>query len=403
MKGPGSVITLNPGGKFEQAMPPLGALGAQLGYLASLKDSIQEQTGMPAVNFGVSPASSIVTGAAINELQGAGTGSTVQMVQGGLGLVMSRWNEMAIYQQKTMWPDTKVELNYMSPLTRAGGGARGTMEVKGSELVGGTANEIIFSPAMDMHDKLVMMLQGKGAGLFSDQYILKNIGVPDPEAMQEEIFQETMEKTVLGFIIQQLQNAPSEQAAAQAEGQALSFIEGKPVHVPGVTRPGVLPNQPAPQSALPGGSPGMGATPPPQGSPPGGGGPNLGSSAQIGPAGGGGLIKSPPLPLPPGSPVPQGSEAAATMGGSPLQSQETTAPTSLNTMMRLLAGGTYKGRVWLVGEIVGNGSTTGPVDVAVTDPADKQTIAGLSPQTQFRFHVVKGQPQESAQEVTSGG
>lgn len=404
MKGPGAIIPLNPGGRFDVIAPPVQAVQTQLEYLANNKQSIQEATGMPGVNFGQSPATSIVTGAAVNALQGAGTGSTVEMVQGGLGLVMSQWCEKAIYMQQKMWPNDKVTLNYVSPLTRSGGKAeRGTMTVKGSDLVGGTANEIVWSPAMDIHDKLVMWLQAKGAGLVSDQYILKQIGIPDPQAMQDELFQEEMDRAVLGFMVSQLAQ-PTPDSVAPVEEAAIAFLEGTGrVHVPGVTPPGMPP--PPVGGALPAGAPQPGVPPQPPG--PGGGFPG---PAGVGPfAGGTGTVKAPPLPLPPGAPAPVGSKIGTALGEGPIQPgspgaapEPVTAPATVNTVVRALSGATYAGRVWLVGEIAVKGSTTGAIDVAVTDPADRQVVAGQAPQFQFRFHVVQGVPAETAIEVTGG-
>jgi hypothetical protein len=57
---------------------------------------VKTDTSMPDVNFGQANQS-IVTGKAINELQGAGTGSLVEMVQGvGIGKALVAWNEKAI-------------------------------------------------------------------------------------------------------------------------------------------------------------------------------------------------------------------------------------------------------------------------------------------------------------------
>src|SRR5437870_1582500 len=76
--GPGAVIPLNPGGKAYFLNPPVQALGAQESFLGLNEHNIKQMAGMPEVSFGESPASSIVTGKAINELQGAGTGSMIE-------------------------------------------------------------------------------------------------------------------------------------------------------------------------------------------------------------------------------------------------------------------------------------------------------------------------------------
>jgi hypothetical protein len=417
MKGPGAIIPLNPGGKFDVIAPPVQAVATQLEYLAQNKQAIQEVTGMPAVNFGTSPASSIVTGAAVNELQGAGTGSTVQMVQGGLGLIISQWCEKAILMQRRMWESKEITLNYVTPMTRAGGDlSKGSMTVKGSDLEGGTANEIVWSPSMDIHDKIVMWLQAKGAGLVSDEFILKQIGIPDPEAMTESITSEELQRAMLGFIVNQLAQGP-QQDVSQAEEAANALVEGKPRKVP---IPPPSPGVPAaPASAggppslgggnggPPGPPPGPGGPAGPAGGPPPGGPIPLSGGDLTGPfAGGQGAVKSPPLTEPPGAPVPPGSKAAAAMAATTLPpglSTPTQTPATVNSVVRALSGGNYKGRVWLVGEIVVKGAVSGAVDVALTNPADKETVKAQAPQYQFHFVVVKGQPAEKSIEVTGGG
>lgn len=397
MKGPGAIIPLNPGGKFDVIAPPVQAVATQLEYLAQNKQAIQEVTGMPAVNFGTSPASSIVTGAAVNELQGAGTGSTVQMVQGGLGLIMSQWCEKAIRMQQRMWPNKEITLNYVTPLTRAGGDtSKGAMTIKGSDMEGGTANEIVWSPSMDIHDKIVMWLQAKGAGLVSDSYILKQIGIPDPEAMTEEITGEELERAMLGFLVSQLAQGP-EPDIDKAQEAANAVVEGKPRAVPLPSPGGAAPPASAAGPPLPGGG-GGGPAPAPGGGPISG-----GDLTALQP--GGGAIKAPPLPLPPGAPAPAGSVAAAPPGGGPTPPSlagPSNGPASLNQVMSALTGGDYSGRVWLVGEIVAKGQAD-TVDVAVTDPSDREKVSAQAPQFKFIFHVVKGEPEEQNVEVTGGG
>lgn len=396
LKGPGSVITLNPGGKFETVAPSVQALPTQLAYLAQNKQAMLEASGMPAVNFGTSPASSIVTGAAINELQGAGTGSTVEMVQSTLGLTMSRWNEMAMHQQRTMWPDDTITLNYMTPVTSMDlRPVPGVITMKGSDLKGGTANEIVFSPAMDQHDKLVMWLQAKGAGLVSDEFIRRQIGIPDSAAMEEAILGEELSRAVLAGIVQQL-SAPTPEAAAGAEATGVAYIEGR-AHVPGVTPPGVRPQLPAAPN-------GVGPPQPPAPGPPGiPGGPVVPPSAGGGAAfepGAQGLVQAKPLQLPAGAPQPPGSKNLPDLA--PTTTPSTPQAVSLNQVVRALAAGKYQGRVWVVGELAAKGTVSGPIDVAVTVPADRQTVTQTAPQFDFTFHVVKGEPQEQAIEVTGG-
>lgn len=362
MKGPGAIIPINQGGDFKVIAPPVQAVATQLEYLSQNERNIQEMAGMPPVNFGRSPATSIATGAAVNELQGAGTGSTVAMVQQGLGLVISQWCEKAIYMQKRMWGDTEITLNYVTPLTRAGGtGEKGSMTIKGNDMDGGTANEIVWSPAMDLHDKIVMWLQAKGAGLVSDEYILKQIGLHDPQAMKEEILMEEMERGMLGFIVNQLAQGGD---MVELEGQGNALLEGHPRQVP-------LPPPPSPGGAA--------------------------APASAGPPAPGGAGGPQAIPEGGAAPGPPAAPEAAPLEGGPSE-----GPASINAVVSALTGGSYAGRVFLIGEIAVKGETDGAVDVAVTDPADRSTVASQAPQYQFRFHVVKGEPQEKFVEVTGG-
>jgi len=281
MRGPGSVIPINQGGGAEWLHPPVQALASQIGFIGQNTNTIKEATGMPPVNFGASPASSIVTGAAISELQGAGTGSTIEMVQSGIGMGLSEWNQMAIHMGQTLFHDEKVTLHASVPTSSLDmNGSRAGFNVKGSQLIGSGHNEVVFSPAMNQHEKLVMWLQAKGGGLVSDRFIRNQIGVPDSEAMDEEILSEQIQQGVMQFYLQQLS---SPDTAGPTEDQAVAYIEG--------TRPEHAPPVPHPLLSVPQGVPGQ----------PGGPG-----GAPVATLSGGGQEMSPALMLPPGSPPPQG-------------------------------------------------------------------------------------------------
>jgi hypothetical protein len=62
------------------------------------------------------------------------------------------------------------------------------------------------------------------------------------------------------------------------------------------------------------------------------------------------------------------------------------------------------GRVFLVGEIVERGEVRNNIDVAVTDPTDRQVLVTALPQYQGRlvFVLVDGEPREANIEVTPG-
>src|SRR5690242_6843243 len=226
--GPGAVIPLNQGGKAYFLNPPVAALPVQENFLAMNEHNIKEMAGMPEVNFGNSPASSVVTGKAINELQGAGTGSMIEMVQGiGLGLGVEAWNEKAIIMGQTMFRDDRIhlhgrELDGMSVNPRSF-----AMSIKGSELVGSPRNELVFSPALSMHEKIVMGLQAAGGGLVSKKWQREQMGIPDNEAMEEEIFQEAVTEAVLGATLQSFTQQPDETQVEKVEADAFGLLMGK--------------------------------------------------------------------------------------------------------------------------------------------------------------------------------
>jgi hypothetical protein len=62
------------------------------------------------------------------------------------------------------------------------------------------------------------------------------------------------------------------------------------------------------------------------------------------------------------------------------------------------------GRVFLVGEIVQTGSAADDIEVALTNPADRQALADGLPQYAglLAFHSVEAEPTEPYIEVTPG-
>lgn len=378
VRGPGSVIPLNAGGAAEYLTPPVQALPIQMQFVSAIRQNIMQAGSMSDVDFGQSPVSSILTGAAVNELQGAGTGSTVEMVQGSLGLEIASWNEKAGVIQQTLFRNDAVTL-YSSRTEHIADLApkQGAITVRGRDLIGGWHNEVVFNPAMSQHDKLVMWLQAKGGGLASDQYIAAQIGIPDWAAMQDEMFTEEVEKAVLSLVVQTISN-PDQGPSVEAQG--LRVIDGG-----GVAGAGPAPTGPAPIGA-PGGIGGPGG--------PGGlGGPQI-------PLGGGGVAQSPPLGMPPGAPqtlqagAPP-SQAAPTPAGN-------TAPgraVPIQIAQQQLGKAQIQGKAWLVGQIVADGSATN-VEVAITNPADKQPLADAA-SFPVTFHVVPGKPAEQAVPITT--
>ena len=74
--GAGATIGVNPGGKAYFLTPPTQTLATAVEILRENERAVKQGTSMPDVNFGQFNAS-IITGKAINELQGAGTGSLI--------------------------------------------------------------------------------------------------------------------------------------------------------------------------------------------------------------------------------------------------------------------------------------------------------------------------------------
>jgi hypothetical protein len=371
MRGAGSVIPLNAGGAAEFLQPPAQTVAAQLGFVGAIEQQMKEQAGVSDPMFGQFKAS-IVTGKAINELQGAGTGTTIEMVQSSLGGAMVSWNSKALYMLKELFADERIRLTGMIPRHYFDIAPQTTsMSFYGREITGGFRNEVIYSPSLDQHTKLVMVLQALGGGLISRKHGREQIGIPDSEAMDEEILQERIQDGTLEAIMAMIQ---SPEQAADVQEQGVRFIEG--TALPDL--PTVAPEQ---MTALPPGSNGAppGATMPPGGAPP--------DLAALMGAGGG--------QVPP--------ELASMMGAAP-------APEAAGGMLSLdqVAGMIQsvegiEGRVFLVGAIVANGAAD-VVEIALTARDDRATIMETLPELagRARFSIVSGEPDEPWFEVTPG-
>jgi hypothetical protein len=370
-------------------------------FAANLDHNMRVGAGMPEVNSGVSPTSSVITGKAINELQGAATGAMVEQVQGlGIGLGLTKWNSKCITMTQTMFRDDKILLYGERPETIADlQPVRFAWSGKGSDVVGSPRNEVVFSPHISQQEKVVMGLQMAGGGLVSKRWQREQVGIADNEAMVEDIVSEALEEGVLGALIQEFMTQPTAEGAATVQDQANAFITGGAA---GGSPAGLPAPAPHPLIAAGGAGGGQGAPPGQQGPPPGG---------PVGLLPGGpGEAKSPPLRLPPGSPPPGQApaggaptgEVAPQAGGTP---PGTSNALSLNTVaadFSQLQG--IVGRVFLVGEIVVRQETSGDIEVALTDGADRQTIATGLPQyaAQLQFHHVTAEPTEAHVEVTPG-
>ena len=350
--GPGAVLPLNPGGKAYFLHPEAGLIQNQTGFLSENERAIKQATSMPDVNFGQFKAS-IVTGKAINELQGAGTGSVVEMVQGvGIGSALVAFNEKAIVQAQRMFRDEPINLHGVRPGSLAELNPRQfSLTIKGKQLVGAPRNDVVFAPHLSMHEKIVMGLQMAGAGLVSKQWQREQVGIPDSQAMDEEIYGEAITDAVLGFYIGALDPSNPE----VTEQQGTQYINGGG---------GGGPIDPA------------AAAPPPL----------LGMSG-------------PADVLPPGAIPAPGPAAPAGAAPAPAPAPQGVVLDQAVSVFQQAQG--VVGRVFLVGEIVQTGRTEEEVEVAVTDPADKNTLTAAVP-FELAFTVVTDVPGEPHIEVTPG-
>jgi hypothetical protein len=331
---------------------------------------IKQDTSMPDVNFGQANQS-IVTGKAINELQGAGTGTLVEMVQGvSIGKALSSWNEKAIEIGRNLFKDETIRLfgNEVGSLAEINPRSF-AMNIKGSQLVGSPRNEVVFMPYLDMQQKVVIGLQLAGAGLVSKQWQRENVGIPDSEAMDEEIVGETIQDAVLALIVQSITDP---EAGAAAQEQAIDVIEGGHTTHPLVNLqpPPIAPDQAA-SSGLP-----IAAIP-----------------------GGPGQVEAPPMKLPPGAPVPTGPVGG---GGAVTPGPQAGQPVLLDDAIQqfhALQGVT--GSIYLVGEIVQTGQTADTVNVDITADADRDVIA-RGVQFPVQIKVVSGPPNEPYIDVSPG-
>lgn len=361
--GAGAVIGVNEGGKAYFLSPPMQTMQAASGFAVQNDHAVKEATFMPDVNFGQFNAS-IVTGKAINELQGAGTGSVVEMVQGVcMGPPLVGWNERAIHIGQTTFADEQIHLHgHITPGMTEVKPQAFALNLKGKDLKGSTRNEVVFQPHIDSHNKLVMMLQAHSGGFVSKRYAREQIGIPDTAAMEEEIYSEQIEAGVLGAALAAMEQAAMTPEAAQTAEQAgFDYIAGRSGPAPVVPLGGAAPSPDA-----------MMAGPAPAAAPPG---------------------------APPAAPPEMAAPAAPEMApGAPRTVTLEEAAAAIQTVQNV------QGRVWLVGEIVMQGQTSDDIEVAVSDPADRQTLASGLPEFagMLVFLVVDGEPAEQHVEVTPG-
>lgn len=363
VKGPGSVIAANAGGKAGYITPPVQALPVQVGFLNDNRDKITRAGGLAGVHFGESPASSIVTGKAVNELQGAGTGTTVEMVQGvGIGPQLAAWNEKALFIYKRLHADDRINLHGLQPSSAFDVNPRQfSLSFKGKEVVGSSRNEIVFSPHLDQHTKVIMGLQMAAGGLVSRQYQREQVGIYDSEAMDEEILAEQVRDIYLEGLKQSvIAQGATEEAALAATAQGVRYGEKAPEGASALpsflTQPTAGPPGPgnAPPGLAPGGLPALPAGPPPQ----------------------------------PGAP------------GAPVQPEAPAGVVGLEQAIQAFQSLELVGQAFLVGEIVQQGQTDDEVEVRLTARDDLAAVRSVPFPVDAR--VVPEPPTEPNVEVTPG-
>lgn len=368
--GPGGVIPVGQGGDVRWVSPPATTtdLSASLGR--SL-DMVQRGTHLPGSMYGEGVATSITTGAAQHEST-LPTGNVIDYVQGNIADTWVRINEMAIDMTGKIFGNRDVV--YFGRQYHESGifatPQQFAITLKGSDLKGWTRHSLTFSPLLNMHEKVVIGLQLGGGGIVSKRWQRDQIGIVDNDAMAEEILTEMrLDQTTAGL----MQGLQAGQFDATYVEQAFIALE----------KGGTLPAPPAP--ALP-----AGAAP---GSPPGA-------------VPGGGLPPLPPPPMP--APGPAGTPAPAPPGAgdipTPDANYDFTLQGAIGDFQRIKK---VKGKVWLVGEVVQKGGTNGPIEVMLTEAADKSTIINGLPDEyhgKLQFHVRPNGdlPSEPHVDVTPG-
>ena len=245
-----------------------------------------------------------------------------------------------------------------------------------------------------------MGLQAQGAGLVSKKWVREQIGVVDNSHMIEEILVEQVDDAVLGFFAATLQQAADPKSAMQVEQEAASFLAGGSPGGGGAQGPAQA--GPHPLLSMPQGGPGQ-----------------VISHAQAAAQGAAGATGVGPNPQPGGPSLPglpptqpgqpaQGPQLAQGQSQPPPQAQAAGGPGTVTTEQVAAAVSTLKGihgQVFLVGQIADQGSTSGEIDLAITNPNDRAILeAGLSQwRGRLTFKVfVKGTPVEPHVEITPG-
>lgn len=364
-RSPGAILPLQQGGKAYWLAPPATTTDLTVAMARDV-DFLQRGTHLPGSAYGEGVASSITTGKAQHESM-LPTGNIIEYVQANIGRAWSRLIEQTFEMTEQLFPNDEITLFGRQFGEGFLGWIQGakvfSITMRGSDLRGWSRHELVFQPQMNLHEKIVMGLQLAGGGLVSKKWQRNQIGIADDSAMKEEILSEMLEEGILAGLIQQMTQGAVDPFSIEQNWMALDK---------GATSGGVLPPAPAPLL------PGAGQAAP--------GGP------MPGPAGTGGL--------PPVAPV--GGAGGTPPEVEPNPQGQFTLDQAIQDFQSVKK---IKGSVFLVGEIVQNGSTDGPIEVSLTNAIDKATLVNGLPDTyagQLSFHVSETIPEEPHVNVTPG-
>lgn len=190
---PGGGISLpEPGAKAFFLYPP-NVAGDYFQQIQASMRFIEEQTGQPEPLMGrVQP--SVESGSAIQALMG-GVAATVSTKQRIYKVAFEQLNAMTLQGYEKMFPSTTISLQGSAAFFS---GDYFAVELKGSEIDGWYANEVIYREGMqDFGSRLVNTLQMLGAHLISQRTARKILGVRSPIEEEAQIQVERLQEALL--------------------------------------------------------------------------------------------------------------------------------------------------------------------------------------------------------------
>lgn len=316
---------------------------------------------------------SIATGSALARMAQP-TMTIVAARQVILGAELAELNRISLMMYERFFPTDEIQLwgNRNNTLF--------TIKFKGRDLKGYYENAIVWQPdRMNASARDVALLQKEGRGIVSKRYVREMSGVENPTQMEEEIQREKLLEAQVQVQVETMMA----QAKAQAEQAALAA--GAPpggvpaasgeLQAPGQPSQGNMPEQVAKQALQIANGAGSGKEMP------------------------AGPFSASPTPVI-GGQAPATGRAPAT-GQAPAAAQQ--GPVSSTQVAQAVSRvGKLRGRVWLVGAIAAQGSTTAQIDLAINQGVDKKTLIDALPQWygRLRFQKVAGQPAGQAIEIT---